>query len=104
MEVRYMPEVQANAQFVAQIGLGMLKGLQRFPLLPLLAADGYADAGMAAIRADMNVRNFDVQEPGIVQFEGNEFRQFFANCFGYAQCAAFVHLGQGPRPGAGAKL
>jgi hypothetical protein len=98
-----MPEAEANAKFMTQIGPGMFQGVQRLPLLPLLATDGHADAGVAPIRADLDVGYFHLQEPGIIQFEGNQFRQFFANCFGYAQCAAFVHIDQGREPGAGSR-
>lgn len=91
MEIGNMPEAQADAKLMTQIMPRMIEGLDSLALLPFLAADGHADAGITAIRADVDICDLDVQEPGIVHFEGNKLREFFANCFGYAQCAAFVH-------------
>ena len=91
MQIGNIPEAQADSKLMTQIMPRMVKSIEGLLLLPLLAADGNADAGITAIRTDVDVGDFDIQKPGIVQFEGNEFRQFFANGFGYAQCAAFVH-------------
>jgi hypothetical protein len=66
MQIGNIPEAQTDPKLMTQILPRMIEGIEGLPLLPFLAADGNADAGMTAIGADVDIGNFDIQEPGIV--------------------------------------
>ena len=64
---------------MAQKRLRVFEGGQGRALLALAAAHRHADIGMAAVGADMDFRHLHDQQPRIVGFETDDFRQFLAN-------------------------
>ena len=53
--------------------------------------------GVPAVRAEMNVGDFDRQKAWIVAFEADEGDQFLADRLGDAHCAPLIHSGPHPR-------
>jgi hypothetical protein len=100
MQLRDMPEAQADTQFVPQIMPRVIERIQGFPLLALLPSYGYANPRMASIRADVHVRNVYISKPRVIQFEPNDLDQFLPNRLRYPQCASLIHKHRGRGPGA----
>jgi hypothetical protein len=84
MQFRDVAETQTGGQFVTQIMPGVLQSGQRIPLLPLLPTQSDSDVGVPAIGADVDLRDRHIPEPGVVQFEADQFGKFLADSFRYA--------------------
>ena len=73
MQIRDMPEVQPDSQFVTQIMPGVVERRDALPLPALISPCRHLDVGMPAIVAEVDLGNVRVGHSGIVHFESDEF-------------------------------
>src|SRR5436309_2768334 len=74
-----------------QIMLPVLQACQGFGLGLLVTPNANRHMGMAAIRRDVYMVDFDRKQSRIGHFEANEFDKLFPHCFRDSPDSPFVH-------------
>lgn len=100
MQLGYMPEAQADTQFMPQEMPRMVQCGQSIVLFPLVAPDAYPDIGMPAVLADMHFGDIDLAQARVIHLKCDDLRQFLANRLRNPQCAPLIHNRRGQGPGA----
>ena len=91
MQLRDMPEFEPRSELMAKIALSMFEGRKRLFLLLFTTPQSDPNARMATVGADMHLGDLHRQQTRIVGFEAYNLAEFFAQGFGDAECATFIH-------------